>query len=30
MPAEDEQVLTDDIIELASRFGRYGYRRVNG
>ena len=28
MPAEDEQVLTDDIIELASRFGRYGYRRI--
>ena len=28
MPAEDEQVLTDGIIELASRFGRYGYRRI--
>ena len=28
MPAEAEQVLTDDIIELASRFGRYGYRRI--
>jgi transposase InsO family protein len=28
MPAEDEQVLTDDIVELASRFGRYGYRRI--
>jgi len=28
MPAEDEQVLTDEIVELASRFGRYGYRRI--
>ena len=28
MPAEDEQLLTDDIVELASRFGRYGYRRI--
>ena len=24
----DEQVLTDDIVRLASRFGRYGYRRI--
>jgi len=29
MPAEDEQLLTDDIVELASRFGRYGYRRIS-
>ncbi len=28
LPVEDEQVLTDDIVELASRFGRYGYRRI--
>ncbi len=28
MPAEDEQVLTEEIVELASRFGRYGYRRI--
>ena len=27
-PAEDEQALTDAIVELASRFGRYGYRRI--
>ena len=26
--AEDEQALTDAIVELASRFGRYGYRRI--
>jgi transposase InsO family protein len=28
MPAEYEQVITDDIVELASRYGRYGYRRI--
>ena len=28
LPAEDEQILTADIVELASRFGRYGYRRI--
>ena len=27
-PAEDEQVLADEIVEMASRFGRYGYRRI--
>ena len=26
--AEDEQALTDAIVELARRFGRYGYRRI--
>ncbi len=25
---DDEQALTNDIVELATRFGRYGYRRV--
>ena len=25
---EDEKALTGEILELASRFGRYGYRRV--
>ena len=25
---DDEQALTDDIVGLASRFGRYGYRRI--
>jgi len=28
LPAEDEYILTNDIVELASRFGRYGYRRI--
>ena len=28
LPAEDEQILTADIVELASRYGRYGYRRI--
>ena len=28
MPAVDEQLLTGEIVELASRFGRYGYRRI--
>jgi len=28
MGAEEDQVLTDDIVRLASRFGRYGYRRI--
>ena len=27
-PADDEDFLTSRIIELASRYGRYGYRRV--
>ena len=27
-PVEDEGVLSEEILELASRFGRYGYRRV--
>ena len=26
--ADDEGALTSDIIELARRFGRYGYRRI--
>ena len=26
----DEQRLTDDIIELADQYGRYGYRMVTG
>ena len=26
----DEQCLTDDIIELADQYGRYGYRMVTG
>ena len=25
---DDEQALTNDIVELATRFGRYGYRRI--
>ena len=25
---EDEQALTNDIVGLAVRFGRYGYRRI--
>ena len=25
---EDEQGLTEDMVELASRYGRYGYRRI--
>ena len=28
IPAEDKQVFTDDIVELASRYGRYVYRRI--
>ena len=28
MPGEDEKALTRDIVELASLFGRYGYRRI--
>jgi len=28
LPTEDEHILTNDIVELASRFGRYGYRRI--
>jgi putative transposase len=27
-PPSDEQQLTDDIITLATRYGRYGYRRI--
>jgi len=27
-PADDEEYLTARIIELASKYGRYGYRRV--
>ncbi len=27
-PADDEDFLTSRIIELASQYGRYGYRRV--
>jgi transposase InsO family protein len=27
-PADDEEFLTKRIIELASQYGRYGYRRV--
>ncbi len=26
--ADDEQALTEDIVELAKQYGRYGYRRV--
>ena len=26
--ADDEEVLTDDIVALARQYGRYGYRRV--
>ena len=25
---DDEQALTNDIVALATRFGRYGYRRI--
>ena len=25
---EDEKALTEEIVDLAKRFGRYGYRRV--
>ena len=28
IPAEDEKALTAAIVELASQFGRYGYRRI--
>ena len=28
LPADDEEFLTSRIIELASKYGRYGYRRV--
>ena len=28
MPTEDEHILTNDIVELASRFGGYGYRSI--
>ncbi len=27
-PPSDEKQLTDDIIALATRYGRYGYRRI--
>jgi transposase InsO family protein len=29
-PPSDEKRLTDDIIALATRYGRYGYRRITG
>ena len=28
MVKDDEQALTNDIVGLATRFGRYGYRRI--
>ena len=28
MPSSDEKQLTKDIIELATKYGRYGYRRI--
>jgi len=28
LPPSDEQQLTDDIIALAAKYGRYGYRRI--
>ena len=28
-PVEDEKALTDEIVELASQFGRYCYRRIS-
>jgi putative transposase len=28
-PPSDEKQLTDDIIALATRYGRYGYRRIH-
>ena len=28
MPAEDEHIPTKDIVELSSRYGGYGYRRI--
>ena len=28
MVPDDEQALTNDIVGLATRFGRYGYRRI--
>ncbi|MXX27871.1 MAG: transposase [Caldilineaceae bacterium SB0668_bin_21] len=27
-PADDEKVLPEEIVELASQFGKYGYRRI--
>jgi hypothetical protein len=27
-PADDEAALTESIIDLARRYGRYGYRRI--
>ena len=27
-PADDEKALTEEIVELAGQFGRYGYRRI--
>jgi hypothetical protein len=27
-PADDEDFLTSRVVELASQYGRYGYRRV--
>ena len=28
--SDDEEQLTEEIVDLASRFGRYGYRTVTG
>jgi putative transposase len=28
LPPSDEQALTDDIVALATKYGRYGYRRI--
>ena len=28
IPASDEKKLTEDIIALATKYGRYGYRRI--
>ena len=28
MVVDDEQALTNDIVALATRYGRYGYRRI--
>ena len=28
VPAEDEKALTEEIVELPSQFGRYGFRRI--
>jgi len=28
LPSSDENQLTKDILELATKYGRYGYRRI--